>query len=366
LKLLIQPGDGVKPLIEAIDGAEERIEIAIFRFDRGELEKALTRAAERGVFVHALIAYTNRGGEKNLRQLELRLLAQGVTVARTADDLVRYHGKYMIVDRAELFLLGFNFTYLDMEHSRSFGLVTRKPELVREAALLFEADCKRQNYESGCEDFVVSPVNARERLAKFISGAKSELLIFDPKVGDPAMLRLLREREEGGVAIRAIGSLTRRAKLSIRELGPMRLHTRTIVRDRKDFFIGSQSLRATELETRREVGLIVRDPAIASQIAQVFEDDWQHSEKKDERGENQRPIPIAKAARKVAKVVSRNLPSVTPALDMAVRKVIGEEAKLDVDAEKLEAIVKTAVKDAVENSIRDAVEDVVKEVANEH
>src|SRR5271154_3466808 len=116
MRLLIQPGDGVKPLIAAIDEAREKVEIAIFRFDRNEVEKALVRAVERGVFVHALIAYTNRGGEKNLRQLEMRLLEKGVTVARTANDLVRYHGKYMIVDGKTLHLLAFNFTYLDMEH----------------------------------------------------------------------------------------------------------------------------------------------------------------------------------------------------------------------------------------------------------
>ncbi len=76
-----------------------------------------------------LIAYTNRGGERNLRKLEMRLLEAGITVARTADDLVRYHDKYLIIDRRELFLLSFNFTYLDIDHSRSFGLVTTQPQI---------------------------------------------------------------------------------------------------------------------------------------------------------------------------------------------------------------------------------------------
>src|ERR1700723_1115546 len=98
VKLLIQPNDGVSPLVQAIERAKSLVEIAIFRFDRSEIEKALTNAVCRGVSVHALIAHTNRGGEQNLRKLELRLLAGGATVARTADDLVRYHGKYMIID----------------------------------------------------------------------------------------------------------------------------------------------------------------------------------------------------------------------------------------------------------------------------
>ena len=146
VKCLVQPGDGVMPLVKAITHARNRIEIVIFRFNRSEIESALANAVTRGVNVHALIAYTNRGGEKNLRDLELRLLAAGVTVSRTDDDLVRYHGKLMLVDRRQLFLLAFNFTFLDIERSRAFGIITTNRNHVREAAKLFEADTKRIAY----------------------------------------------------------------------------------------------------------------------------------------------------------------------------------------------------------------------------
>ena len=106
MKLLIQPGDGVGPLVKAIEKARKSVEIVIFRFDRIEIERALEDAVKRGVFVHALIAYTNRGGEKNLRKLEMRFLAAGITVARTSNDLVRYHGKMMVVDRKQLYRPG--------------------------------------------------------------------------------------------------------------------------------------------------------------------------------------------------------------------------------------------------------------------
>src|ERR1700680_2835221 len=182
MKLFVQPGDGVTPVVQAINSAKKSVELVIFRFDRTEVEKALARAVSRGVFVHALIAYTNRGGERNLRRLEMRLLAAGVTVARTADDLVRYHGKYMIVDRRELYLLAFNFTHLDIDHSRSFGLIVRNPKIVQEAVKLFEADTKRQPYTPGYPAFVVSPVNARKQLSALIRAAKKKLLIYDPEI----------------------------------------------------------------------------------------------------------------------------------------------------------------------------------------
>src|ERR687890_2912345 len=102
------------PLLKAVRKARKTIDVVIFRFDRVELEKALEAAVARGVVVRALIAHTNRGGEKILRKLELKMLEKGVIVARTADDLLRYHGKMMVVDD-ELFVFGFNYTKLDIE-----------------------------------------------------------------------------------------------------------------------------------------------------------------------------------------------------------------------------------------------------------
>ncbi len=337
-----------------MDHAKERIEIAIFRFDRGELEKAMVRAVGRGVFVHALIAYTNRGGEKNLRQLEMRLLEQGVNVARTADDLVRYHGKYMIVDRKELHILGFNFTYLDMEHSRSFGLITHNEELVAEATKLFDADTKRQAYEAGSSKFIVSPINARKELAEFISGAEKELVIYDPKVADPRMLRLLESQAKAGVNIRILGKFHGQTNsIAARCLFNMRLHVRAMVRDRKHVFLGSQSLRASELETRREVGIIVEDAKIAGRILKTFEQDWALA------GEhlNHRPMPAAKAARKVAKVVTKSLPSIETVMDVLVTESSDALARLDLDSAKLEQAVKVAVRQAVEQSVLSAVQE---------
>ncbi len=336
--------------MEAIDNAKEYVEIAIFRFDRTEIEAALMRAAERGVFVHALIAYTNRGGEKNLRQLEMRLLAKGITVGRTADDLIRYHAKYIIIDRRELHLLAFNFTSLDMEQSRSFGIVTDHENFVKEAIRLFEADAKRQPFEPQFNCFVVSPINARKELSAFISGAQEELLIYDPKVGDPAMIRLLKDRAKAGVAVRVIGKMNRKYELDARELRPMRLHTRSIVRDRQWVFTGSQSLRVNELESRREVGIIFEDPEIAKTLVEVFEADWKIS------GETQavegiaEQTPEARVAKKLAKAITKRLPDVEPVIEM-VKEAIGSEAALEVDPTELQESIKKAVKQVVQDAV---------------
>ncbi|MBP1686727.1 MAG: Phosphatidylserine/phosphatidylglycerophosphate/cardiolipin synthase -like [Deltaproteobacteria bacterium] len=275
MKLLVQPDDGVMPLVSAIQMAQSTIDQVIFRFDLPQLEKAMRAAVTRGVVTRTLIAHTNQSGEKKLRALELRLLADGLTVTRSGEEFLRYHGKMMIVDRSTLYLLGFNYTTLDIERSRSFGVITKKRKLVQEAIRLFEADCTRQPYDAGSPDLVVSPVNARQRLSAFIRGARHELLIYDPKLSDPLMLRLLQDRIKAGVDVRVLGGVGKRgAFLKAERLRGIRVHVRTIIGDGRRAFVGSQSMRKLELDGRREVGIIVRDPKVVKKLRATFEADW--------------------------------------------------------------------------------------------
>jgi len=272
---IVQPADGIKPIVEAIKGAEKSLDLMIFRFDLKEVEKAAEAAVGRGVQVRALIAHTNSGGEKGLRQLEQRMLEKGVMVSRTANELVRYHAKLMIVDRETLHVYGFNFTSLDLK-SRSFGIVSKDRKVVQEALRLFETDVQRQEYEPALEEgFVVSPENAREQLATFIKRAKKSLVIYDPKLADPQMIRLLQQRGKHGVDIRIIGKMGKRGgDLRVQKMSGERLHVRAMIRDGETAFVGSQSLRSLELDLRREVGIIVRDAKVVKGMCEVFEQDW--------------------------------------------------------------------------------------------
>jgi cardiolipin synthase A/B len=299
MKLITQPDDGLVPLLSAVKQAKRTIDIVIFRFDRLELERAIAAAVTRGVVVRALIAHTNRGGEKNLRKLEMRLLEAGVTVARTADDLTRYHGKMLIVDDT-LFVLGFNYTALDIDRSRSFGLSTSDKAAVAEGRRLFEADSTRQPYSPACDRLVVSPESARTLLIDFIKAAKKQLVMYNPKISDRLVMKALQERVKAGVNVRVIGKVDKRlSNVETRRLADIRLHVRAIVRDGRAVFVGSQSLRKLELDARREVGLIANDSRIAKKMLAVFESDWADSAppKAKMSGEEAEPTLAVSAAR---------------------------------------------------------------------
>jgi phosphatidylserine/phosphatidylglycerophosphate/cardiolipin synthase-like enzyme len=302
MKLIIQPDSGIAPIVTAIKQAKKTIDVLIFRLDRYEIARALGDAVSRGVHVRVLTAHQNRGGTNSLRKLEMRLLEMGVTVSRTADDLVRYHGKMMILDSRVLHVYGFNFTGLDIEKSRTFGLVTKNPKLIKEAMKLFEADFERQPYVPGNDRFVVSPENARDRLANFIKCARKELLIYDPQVSDDAMLRLLTERIKAGVNVKILGKVEAKWNLKWEKYPGKRLHIRAMIRDGKRAFLGSQSLRRLELEKRREVGVIITDEKVIGEMLAVFEHDWAQTEsgrkerKKEKKAEKKEEKQLARAS----------------------------------------------------------------------
>lgn len=360
MKLLIQPDNGIKPILDGLRKAKKSIRILIFRFDRVEIEKALVAAVGRGVTVQALIAHTNQGEEKNLRRLEMRLLAEGVTVTRTADDLVRYHGKMIIIDDKVLYLLGFNFTHMDIDLSRSFGIVTSKNSVVKEAIRLFDCDSKRRVYKNVKDDLVVSPVNARKQLTNFIAGTKKKLLIYEMKISDRDFLKLLQKKISAGAEVRVLSRASAKGgDIPVRRL-PARLHLRAILRDGNTAFLGSQSLRKLELEARREIGLIFGDKKIVKQMEAIFEKDWKRSE--PVIADTKLASALIVPAKKVAKEVARQI-SIKPVLEQVLDKVIDAKDATPFEPEEVAQTVREAFHDEVQGAVQDALRDVVASAA---
>jgi cardiolipin synthase len=359
VKLIIQPDDGPAPLLAALKNAKKSVEIAIFRFDRSDIETTLKAAAAKGVKVTALIADANRGGEENLRRLETRFLHAGITVARSADDLVRYHDKLIVIDRRILYVLSFNFTHLDIDHSRGFGIVTKNATLVQEAVKLFEADRARRHYAPGPDAFVVSPVNSRKVLRSFLKRAKKQLLIYDPQISDREMIGILQERAKAGVEIRVIGRTSGRAGLTVRKMTRMRLHTRTIIRDGHQAFVGSQSLRPAELDSRREVGLIVRESRIVKKLLATFEADWSSDgAHEDEAPKEEAPTRAGKKeTEKALAVLVQELRPLTGTVKKAVKKVVAQAGEEVLEDKMVKSTVKKVIKKAVKKAVKEVAQD---------
>ncbi len=215
---------------------------------------------------------------------------------------------------------------------------------------MFYADVRRQPYKPELKSFVVSPINARQQLSHFIKGAEKQLLIYDPEISDRAMIHLLRDRAREGVEIRIIGRVVKPSdEFDAGRLMRMRFHTRAILRDRREAFLGSQSLREAELDKRRELGLIVRDRDIVHSLVKVFESDWaglvparQSSRKETAEG--------AKIVRKAVKAIVRELP-LAPIVQEALEHAVGEVPNFELRVNELRHNLTDAVKEAVEDAV---------------
>jgi hypothetical protein len=129
----------------------------------------------------------------------------------------------------------------------------------------------------------------------------------------------------------------------------MRFHTRTILRDRREAFLGSQSLREHELDNRRELGIIVHERDIVHSLVKVFESDWAGLE--PARTESGRQVEEgAKALKKAVKAIVRELP-LAPIVENALKHAVGEIPNFDLRGNDLRHNLTDAVKDAVEHAV---------------
>jgi cardiolipin synthase A/B len=140
-----------------------------------------------------------------------------------------------------------------------------------------------------------------------LKGARRQLLVYDPKLTDPKMIRILQERVSAGVSVRIMGKLGKRGVgLSAEKFPGKRLHVRAIVRDGQQAFVGSQGLRTLELDGRREVGLIVKDPKVVARMIAVFEGDWALTDRsRQDQKDSKKDRKSTAAAKAEAKAFAR-------------------------------------------------------------
>jgi phosphatidylserine/phosphatidylglycerophosphate/cardiolipin synthase-like enzyme len=223
---------------------------------------------------------------------------------------------------------------------------------------LFEADSTRSSYSPSLDNFVVSPANSRKVLANFLKSATKELLIYDPDISDKEMLRILQERSKAGVEVKIIGRVSKKNSFQVGRLTRMRLHTRTIINDRQRGFVGSQSLRPAELDSRRELGLIVRDRKVLKGLIETFEADWAPIASAFEQGDEPAVRRDAAPDERAVQVIEKELEPLAIKVKKVVKKAmeeVGEEALEDSE-------VKGTVKKVIKKVVKESIDEVVHEV----
>jgi cardiolipin synthase A/B len=253
-------------MLRIIGGARRRLILSLFRCDDFEVLDALAGALERGVSVHALLTKRAKGGRKRLKKLWQALEEMGAVVSWYADPVVKYHAKYLVADDGPALVTTLNPTHKCFTRTWDAVLVTHDDSVVRSLLHLFRADATGRVLSLGprfSRRLIVGPERARSDVHALITGARRSIRILDHKLSDPGVVSLLRDCRAAGITISVLG-----AGLP----GPLEPHGKLMIIDEERAVIGSLALSTLSLDFRREVALVVDDPAAVRRLNVAYQE----------------------------------------------------------------------------------------------
>jgi phosphatidylserine/phosphatidylglycerophosphate/cardiolipin synthase-like enzyme len=250
-------------ILSVVREARRELSLSLFRCNDDAVFEALADAVARGVAVNALITSRAKGGQKKLRRLWDRLQDTGASIAAYNDPVVKYHAKYLIADDGPAVVASCNFTRKCFTKTCDAVVVTHDPAIVEGLRQVMLADREgRRAPDTLTPQLIVGPERARRQITRLIESATRRIRIIDPKLSDPDVLALLNARRAAGIAVDVYGS---------KRLGDLKSHGKIMLVDDRIAVVGSLALAALSLDFRREVAIIVDDPAAVDGVRQLFD-----------------------------------------------------------------------------------------------
>ncbi len=279
-RFIVEPDDGVAPLVSFIRAARHALEGDIYLFSSAAVADALGDAVRRGVQVRLVLDPRPLGGPSGAAQTAYRVLtAEGVAV-RWASPAYRFtHAKFLVADDASAWIGTMNWTNAAFTQNREFAQETAALIVVREAKDVFVVDWEGVPLTVAPPDLVVSPLNARATILDLITGARYSLDIYAEEVYDRAVIQALADATRRGVRVRIVyAGLGDAEGLSgiggqVARVSAPYIHAKAIVADGIVLYIGSENLSATSLDRNREVGLLINDRLAIAEVEQAFTKD---------------------------------------------------------------------------------------------
>ena len=259
--LVLAAAERKAALLGVIGNAKRRLILSLFRCDDFSVLDALATALERGCEVEAILTKRAKGGKKRLKKLWGALEDMGAVVTRYADPVVKYHAKYLVADDATAIITTLNPTRKCFSRTWDALLITQDPSIVKGLLALFKADAAGLPLPSRrplSRRLIVGPERSRAEIRGLIAGAKQSIRILDHKLSDPDLIALLRDRRAAGVAVSVLGTHSMG-----RRVVP---HGKMMIIDEARAILGSTALSTLSLDFRREVSVVIHDPALVKQL----------------------------------------------------------------------------------------------------
>ncbi len=264
-KLILDPAERKAALLGVIAAAKRRLILSLFRCDDFSILDALAAALERGCEVEAVLTKRAKGGKKRLKKLWGALEEMGAVVTRYADPVVKYHAKYLVADDATAVITTLNPTRKCFTRTWDALLITQDPSVVKGLLTLFKADAAGVPLpprRPPGRRLIVGPERSRAEIRGLIESAKHSIRILDHKLSDPDVVALLRERRAEGITVSVLGK---------HPMGGILPHGKMMIIDEARAVLGSTALSTLSLDFRREVSVVIHEPALVKQLNMSYQ-----------------------------------------------------------------------------------------------
>jgi phosphatidylserine/phosphatidylglycerophosphate/cardiolipin synthase-like enzyme len=249
-------------LLDVIRQARSRITLSLFRCNDVELFAELAAATSRGVEVEVLVTSRAKGGKKKMEKLWRNLERTGATLKAYTDPVVKYHAKYLVADEGPAVVASLNFTKKCFRKTCDALVITHDPAVVSGLRRLWAADCSRAEMPEDLADrLILGPERARRQFTALIEQASSSIRLIDAKLSDPDLVSLLNAKRAAGLTVDVFSS---------KRLGALKSHGKIMLIDDRTAVVGSLALAALSLDFRREVAIVVTEPAAVAEAAALF------------------------------------------------------------------------------------------------
>ena len=299
--LIIQPDDGIQPILGTINGAELSLDIKMFQFTDPVLIQAVIQAHRRGVAVRVMLNPSRFTGEHDNDEAFALFRDAKVPVQETNPKYPITHEKSMVVDGKQAFIMSLNWAPKYFERTRDYALVTNVPEEVAEVASCFEADWQRADFTPpAVSNLIWSVGKSRQAVIDFVHDAEKSLYVQHEKYVDtPVIEALVRAKMKRGVKVHAtalpVHSLREFYRLDgvaglrlledlgihVHRLKHVHLHAKLILADKKRALLSSFNIYPKCFNERRELGIKFEDRDLVKRLVEVFESDWEQSKRID-------------------------------------------------------------------------------------
>jgi phosphatidylserine/phosphatidylglycerophosphate/cardiolipin synthase-like enzyme len=292
-RILVQPNDGVLPLVELIGNARQSVYIKQFTFTHSALIDAAIAAHQAGRDVRIMLNPHRSSGDRANDDAFEKLRAAGINIQWSSPSFAVTHEKSMVVDNRLAMIATFNFCEKYFSLTRDYGLVTEEPAEVAQVCQCFQADWERHAFHpSPSSALLWSNRNSRRIMSAFIDSARHTLDIQHPKFVDATILERIVQASRRGVHVRVLcggrhgisewdvldtfASLRVLSHLDVkvRKQKNLRLHAKLLIVDGKRALIGSMNIDRSAFDLRRELGAVVAGKAAVGLLGHVFESDW--------------------------------------------------------------------------------------------